>query len=111
MTTDLPEDEREGQVIDLALIVGPVQRLLGFWERMVDLDHEQPHIRELDEVVKEIKALPDVPGRLGADIALIACGGADASRAEIIDAMGRLRRITAVTTDELDSAGSPPEPS
>ncbi len=93
-TASEPGGDDDAQVIHLPAVIGPVRRLLGFYDDL--LAGNEPPIEQLDDAVVEIKALPDIPGRLGRDLALIASGGNGASRHDIVGSIERLRHIAAM---------------
>jgi len=93
-------DEHSAQIIDLPAVTPPVRKLLAWFdELMADGD---PPIGGLDAAVKELKALPHVPGRLGRDIDLLARGGAGAPRAEVVATLNRLRHIAAMDPQPIE---------
>ena len=89
-----PGPDQKAEVIHLTLVVAPVRQLLAFYDGL--LAGEQPDIDLLDEAVIKLKALPNIPGRLGRDIALIADGGRGASRNDIVGSLERLRQVAAM---------------
>lgn len=91
VATDDPDDAPE--VVDLMPYVGPVQRLVAWYDRLADPDQAEPDIFELDDIVVSLQGLPGLPGQLGDDLRLIANASEDAIRSDIIDAIGRLRRL------------------
>ncbi len=97
-----PGGDDDAQVIHLPTVIGPVRRLLGFYDDL--LAGKEPPIEQLDNAVVDIKALPHIPGRLGRDLALIATGGNGASRHEIVGSIERLRQVAAI---ETPSSASP----
>ncbi len=91
VATDNPDDAPE--VVDLMPYVGPVQRLVAWYDRLADPNEVEPDIFELDDIVISLQCLPELPGQLGDDLRLIANASEDAMRSDIIDAIGRLRRL------------------
>ena len=87
------EDDERSDVVHLIPYVFPVQRLVGWYDRLASVDSEEPDIFELDEIVVALQALPPLAGQLGRDLSLIANATEDALQADIIDAIGRLRRL------------------
>lgn len=99
------EDDERTDVVDLIPYVFPVQRLVGWYDRLANVDRDEPDIFELDEIVVSLQALPPLSGQLGRDLSLIANATEDALRADIIDAIGRLRRLaTLEILDDRDDA-------
>lgn len=96
------EDDERADVVDLIPYVLPVQRLVDWYDRLASVDRDEPDIFELDEIVVALQALPPLSGQLGRDLALIANATEDALQADIIDAIGRLRRLA--TLEILDDA-------
>lgn len=94
------EDDERSDVVDLIPYVFPVQRLVGWYDRLASVDRDEPDIFELDEIVVALQELPPLSGQLGRDLSLIANATEDALRADIIDAIGRLRRLA--TLEILD---------
>ncbi len=92
-------DERS-DVVHLIPYVFPVQRLVDWYDRLASVTRDEPDIFELDEIVVALQALPPLPGQLGRDLSLIANASEDALLPDIIDAIGRLRRLA--TLDILD---------
>lgn len=90
-TTD--QDNERSAVVHLVPYVFPVRRLVDWYDSLADINRDEPDIYELDEIVVALQALPRLPGQLGRDIALIADATDDTFRSDIIDAIGRLRRL------------------
>lgn len=103
--TSSPDGDDGGQVIHLALVIEPVRQLLAFYDNL--LAGNEPPIEQLDNAVVELKALPEIPGRLGRDIALIADGGRGASRNDIVGSLERLRQIAAMKPNTTEPADQP----
>lgn len=92
----------QGDVIDLIPYVGPVQRLVSWYDRLNDPAASEPDIYELDDIVRALQGLVPLTGQLGRDLAVITDATDDALRGDIIDAIGRLRRLA--TLDVLDDS-------
>lgn len=87
------QDNERSAVVHLVPYVFPVRRLVDWYDSLADINRDEPDIYELDEIVVALQALPRLPGQLGRDIALIADATDDTFRSDIIDAIGRLRRL------------------
>lgn len=87
----------DAQVIHLPDVIPPVRRILRFYDELIA--GTQPSIKQLDDAVVELKALPSIPGRLGRDIALIADGGRGASRTDIVGSLERLRQVASMNPE------------
>ena len=89
-----PGSDDDAQVIHLPDVIPAVRRVLNFYDKLIA--GTQPSIKQLDDAVVQLKALPNIPGRLGRDIALIADGGRGASRNDIVGSLERLRQVAAM---------------
>ena len=87
------QDNERSAVVHLVPYVFPVRRLVDWYDSLADINRDEPDIYELDEIVVALQALPRLPGQLGRDIALIADATDDTFRSDIINAIGRLRRL------------------
>lgn len=97
------DDDERADVVDLIPYVFPVERLVGWYDRLASVGREEPDIFELDEIVVALQALPPLTGQLGRDLSLIANATEDAVQADIIDAIGRLRRLATLEILDADA--------
>ncbi len=98
-----PDDDAE--LIVLAPYIRQARRLIKWYETLADKESPIPDIEELDTIVVELQELPTLQGQLGEDLDLIA-GGGGGDKAEVINAINRLRRLAALdfsTSDESES--------
>jgi hypothetical protein len=91
---DMESDDERADVVDLLPYVAPIQRLVTWYDRLADPAVDEPDIFQLDDIVRSLQALPPLTGQLGRDLKLVAYAADDAIRADIIDAIGRLRRVS-----------------
>lgn len=85
----------DAEVIDLALLAEPARQLVAIYDGIGQGDRPAPG--RLDEILLRLAAMPRPPGQLGADIELLASGG-NGDRAQVVDAIERLRRISQLRT-------------
>ena len=97
-----------GEVIDLAALTKPAQRVVGIFDRLAQ--GETPSPGSLDEALEALDQAPRPSGPLGDDIALLVCGGDGHTRGEIVAAVERLRRVTTVKAAPPNSTRSKPRP-
>jgi len=88
------DDADTAQIIDLPTVTAAVRKLVSWFDDL--LAGKDPPIGGLNAVMKELQALPGIPGRLGRDITLIAGGGAGANRVEVVAALNRLRHVASM---------------
>lgn len=87
-------EETLAEVIDLAALSGPARRVVGFYDDfLAGRRHERS---QLDLALHELDALTATPGRLGRDVRLLVNGGRGCDRQNVIDAIERLRKVTAI---------------
>ncbi len=91
METSTGPNDPDADVIDLVPIGEACRRLIEWYDRQRAGD--SPPITDLDPVMAQLQGLPDVPGKLGQDIDLVASGGVAHSPDEVRSAVERLRSV------------------
>lgn len=95
-----------GEVIDLAALARPVERLVAIFDRLSR--GQVPVPGSLDDALAALDDGPRPPGQLGDDIAVLVSGGAGHTRPELLAAVGRLRRISLLRSEPPTAAGPRP---
>ena len=86
-----------GEVIDLAAIARPLERVMEIFDRLSR--GQVPVPGSLDDALAALDDGPRPPGQLGDDIAVLVSGGAGHSRSEVLAAVDRLRRISLLQSE------------